>query len=98
MVAETLSSIMRAYNLIGRWGGEEFLGIITHIDGEVISMLAEKLSVLVENSFLDYNDKKINITVTIGEQSPGAMNPYNQFYRGRMVSCTRAKKMEETVL
>lgn len=66
MVSKTLSSIMRVYNLIGRWGGEEFIGIITHVDGEGLRILAEKLRVLVENSFLDYNGNKIAVTVTIG--------------------------------
>ena len=57
---------MRAYNLIGRWGGEEFIGIITHIDGEGLRILAEKLRALVESSFLDYNGSKITVTVTVG--------------------------------
>jgi len=66
MVAKTLSSSMRAYNLLGRWGGEEFIGIVTHIDREGLMMLAQKLRALVESSFLDYNSKKINVTVTVG--------------------------------
>jgi len=66
MVAKTLNSSMRAYNLLGRWGGEEFIGIVTHIDREGLMMLAQKLRALVESSFLDYNSKKINVTVTVG--------------------------------
>ena len=66
MVAKTLNSSMRAYNLLGRWGGEEFIGIVTHIDSEGLRILAKKLRVLVETSFLDYNGKMINVTVTIG--------------------------------
>lgn len=66
MVSRTLNSIMRVYNLIGRWGGEEFIGIITHVDSEGLRILAKKLSVLVGSSFLDYNGRKISVTVTIG--------------------------------
>lgn len=66
MVSRTMSGVMRSYNLLGRWGGEEFIGIISHIDREGLKVLARKMGVLVESSFLEYEGRKIGVTITIG--------------------------------
>jgi diguanylate cyclase (GGDEF)-like protein/PAS domain S-box-containing protein len=41
-VAGTLSSNCRSTDLVGRWGGEEFLAVVTHVDAESLEKLAEK--------------------------------------------------------
>lgn len=66
MVAKTLEGNMRAYNIVGRWGGEEFIAIVSHISLEGTSLLTRKLCSLVENSFLDREGNRIRVTATIG--------------------------------
>ncbi|MDA8432630.1 MAG: sensor domain-containing diguanylate cyclase [Nitrospiraceae bacterium] len=66
MVAGTLKANTRAYNLVGRWGGEEFVAIVNHTSGENARLFAGKLCALVGNSFLNHEGKLIRVTVTLG--------------------------------
>lgn len=66
MVAGTLENNVRAYDAVGRWGGEEFIAVINHTDEEQLKATAEKLRSLVEESFLSAGDTSISVTVTIG--------------------------------
>jgi len=50
MVARTLSSNLRAHDLLGRYGGEEFVAIITHVDMAQLHTFADRLRLLVEKS------------------------------------------------
>ena len=66
MVAKTLSGNIRAVDFIGRWGGEEFVLLITHVSGENLRNIAEKLRILVESSFLLLDETKLQVTVSMG--------------------------------
>jgi diguanylate cyclase (GGDEF)-like protein len=67
MVASTLYYSMRKTDVVGRWGGEEFLAIIYDVTSlEELRSIAEKLRMLVESSRLDVADKSLIITVSVG--------------------------------
>lgn len=66
MVALTLAKNLRSFDFIGRWGGEEFLGIVVNIFGEQLHQVASKLRCLVESSSLTLEDQRVNVTVSIG--------------------------------
>jgi diguanylate cyclase (GGDEF)-like protein len=66
MVARTLSNNLRAHDLLGRYGGEEFVAIITHVDMAQLHSFAERLRLLVENSSHDTEYGTIRVTVSIG--------------------------------
>lgn len=66
LVARTLSSNTRIFDIIGRWGGEEFLGILINMDAGGLSQLAEKFRTLVERSTLKRSRYDISVTVSIG--------------------------------
>ncbi len=66
MLANTLENNMRAYDLAGRWGGEEFMVVIQHTDEERLISIAQKLKALVEHSFLEAEGRTVKVTVTIG--------------------------------
>jgi diguanylate cyclase (GGDEF)-like protein/PAS domain S-box-containing protein len=66
MVAKTLSGNIRANDFIGRWGGEEFVLLITHVSGENLEKIAEKLRMLVESSFLLLGETKLQATISMG--------------------------------
>ena len=57
---------MRAYDMVGRWGGEEFLAIIRFVDHDQFRLVAEKLRTLVENSFLALGEERLSVTITLG--------------------------------
>jgi diguanylate cyclase (GGDEF)-like protein/PAS domain S-box-containing protein len=66
LVGNSMESCMRAYDMVGRWGGEEFLAIIRFVDTEQFHAAAEKLRILVENSFLGHQGERLHVTITLG--------------------------------
>lgn len=66
-VANTFVSAIRKTDFVGRWGGEEFIGIFPMANKMELEIIGEKIRVLVENSVLREEDgKKYSITVSIG--------------------------------
>ena len=67
MVAETLKQNLRASDALARWGGEEFLALLPHSDSDSLGPIADKLRMLVANSFLTMKDgSRLSVTVSIG--------------------------------
>lgn len=66
MVAKTLDQNLRTTDNMSRWGGEEFIGLIHNVDRQRLSIIAEKLRVLVERSQLILGDDRLSVTVSIG--------------------------------
>lgn len=67
MTAQTLQNNLRGSDIIGRWGGDEFLVIAYDFDSaKSLEKLAEKLRTLVAFSTLDIGKKNISVTVSIG--------------------------------
>jgi diguanylate cyclase (GGDEF)-like protein/PAS domain S-box-containing protein len=66
MVAGTLSNNVRPFDVVGRWGGEEFVAIIANVDNEQLSGVAHKLRVLVEKSGVVVTGKIVGVTISIG--------------------------------
>jgi diguanylate cyclase (GGDEF)-like protein/PAS domain S-box-containing protein len=67
MVAATLAQNCRSFDLVGRWGGEEFLLIICHLAAaETLTEVAQRLRRLVEHSWIQVNEDKIRVTLSMG--------------------------------
>jgi diguanylate cyclase (GGDEF)-like protein/PAS domain S-box-containing protein len=66
MVAKTLQNAVRSSDVVSRWGGEEFIAVIGHADKQVLSLLSNKLRVLVEQSNFFDGRELINVTISIG--------------------------------
>ncbi len=66
LVGKTMANCVRAYDIVGRWGGEEFLAIIRFADEEQFIQVAEKLRYMVEKSFLMHGNEQLNVTITLG--------------------------------
>ncbi|HET8784896.1 MAG TPA: diguanylate cyclase, partial [Candidatus Limnocylindrales bacterium] len=66
-VAQTISENLRASDMIGRYGGEEFMLILTETDVEEGSVLTEKLRTLVgRQRFAVEGAPEIAVTISIG--------------------------------
>lgn len=66
MVARTLGGAMRPYDLLGRWGGEEFLAIMPGLEKEELEGIGERLRGLVESSSRLFSENKVCVTVSVG--------------------------------
>lgn len=65
-VANTLRGAARSFDLIGRWGGEEFLGLIRSVDRKELIRIAERCRVLVEQSSVPLGGAPGRVTISIG--------------------------------
>ncbi|MBF0310925.1 MAG: GGDEF domain-containing protein [Magnetococcales bacterium] len=82
MVAETLRSSARRPDLLGRWGGEEFLEILPNITPELLMEVAERNRMLVERSRLDLEGgNALRATVSLGVTMIDPEDDYGDLYR-----------------
>jgi diguanylate cyclase (GGDEF)-like protein len=66
-VAQTIKGNLRATDAVGRYGGEEFMLILTETDVEEGAVLTEKLRNLVaKQKFAIASDQEISVTISIG--------------------------------
>lgn len=65
-VSQTLAHNCRPYDTVGRWGGEEFLVITAHADGEELRQLAERLRILIRQSHVQVQEAELFVTVSFG--------------------------------
>jgi diguanylate cyclase (GGDEF)-like protein/PAS domain S-box-containing protein len=66
MVARTLSSSVRDFETVGRWGGEEFVVLVRTKDQSDLFSLAERLRVLVSQSYIEVKALKVGVTISVG--------------------------------
>jgi len=67
MVAQTLLKNCRSFDLVGRWGGEEFLCVISNLkDANQIMLIADRLRALVESSWVSLADCSLHVTISLG--------------------------------
>jgi len=67
MVAQTLMKNCRSFDLVGRWGGEEFLCVISKLkDTDQIMATAERLRALVESAWVSLSDCSLHVTISLG--------------------------------
>lgn len=65
-VAKSAMYTIRANDLFGRWGGEEFIGIFTVQNAEGAATIGEKIRALIEKTEIQYKDTTLSITASIG--------------------------------
>ncbi|MFL5770331.1 MAG: GGDEF domain-containing protein, partial [Chloroflexota bacterium] len=66
-VAQALQSNLRATDMVGRYGGEEFMLILTETDVEEGAALSEKLRELIERKrFSIDGNPELSVTISIG--------------------------------
>ncbi len=70
-VANTLKAYVRPFDLVGRWGGDEFLCIVRNMNEQGLKDMSERLRILLNNSFVPVDRKRINILASIGATIAG---------------------------
>jgi diguanylate cyclase (GGDEF)-like protein len=66
MVALTLDKMRRPFDLIGRWGGEEFVALIVNVDRRTLSAIAERYRRMVASAFVQTEHGAVQVTVSLG--------------------------------
>lgn len=66
LIARTFVSNSRPFDIYGRWGGEEFIGILRGVSEQEMISIADRLRMLVESSYLTHGDDVLRVTISIG--------------------------------
>lgn len=66
LTARKMLSVIRDYDAIGRYGGEEFLIILPDTDHEGAVVLAEKLRIIMACNAIEIPEGMISITISLG--------------------------------
>ncbi|MCL2389174.1 MAG: GGDEF domain-containing protein [Elusimicrobia bacterium] len=65
-VAKTIFNCVRPGDLVGRYGGEEFIALLPMIDPEQAYEIAQTIRSLVRQKGFEQNDNKFSISISIG--------------------------------
>jgi len=65
-VAKTLSGCFRASDVLGRWGGDEFLAILPGITKDILADTSERCRALVARSTVPVEGSQIRVTISVG--------------------------------
>ncbi len=65
MVGRTLDTSSRYFDVVGRWGGEEFVAIISNAEEKELVEIGERMRTLVEHSMLNVPEY-LFVTVSVG--------------------------------
>ncbi len=67
MVANSLTSNCRPFDVYGRWSTDEMVGIIRNINIDQLGSIGEKIKMVIDNSYLVLSSaEKISLKVSIG--------------------------------
>jgi diguanylate cyclase (GGDEF)-like protein len=66
MFAMTMKNTIRRNDMVGRWGGEEFVAVFSGVDTDIAFRIAEKVRLLIQESVLKREQQELGITVSIG--------------------------------
>ncbi len=65
MVAKTLQNSVRPFDIVSRWGGEEYVAVIAHVEGEELVATANRCRALVAKSSVPAAPS-LRITISLG--------------------------------
>jgi diguanylate cyclase (GGDEF)-like protein len=76
-ISKTISDSVRPGDLVGRYGGEEFIILMPLVNKKEVKFVALKIKEAVKALVFDENGNKFNVTVSIGisTNSKGIFNP-----------------------
>ena len=66
MVGLSISGALRGDDAAIRWGGEEFVVLLPGVGASDVEVVAERVRMLVENSWLRVGDAELRVTVSVG--------------------------------
>jgi diguanylate cyclase (GGDEF)-like protein len=65
-LTQVIQKELRSSDVFSRYGGEEFLILLSDTEGEAAANVAERIRATVENLHVKYNEEEISVTVSLG--------------------------------
>ena len=92
-VAGRIKRKLRATDLIGRYGGEEFAVLLPKTDKKNAIKIAEALRKAIQSEKFNFSGEKLNVTVTIGVSAFPECNTISELIASADESLYRGKKL-----
>jgi diguanylate cyclase (GGDEF)-like protein/PAS domain S-box-containing protein len=64
--AQTLQRALRGSDLLGRWGGEEFLALLPSVDLAVLQRIADRCRGLARQAWVECGRERVAVTISVG--------------------------------
>ncbi|MGB9196833.1 MAG: sensor domain-containing diguanylate cyclase [Terriglobales bacterium] len=64
--ATTLVGALRTSDIVGRWGGDEFLAVVRHMDADILERLANRCCALVAQTSVISGGERVALSVSVG--------------------------------
>jgi len=81
IVAETVAGSVRPFDVVARWGGEEFIALLINVGQQELTAIAERARSQVELAGYNRGSEVIRVTVSIGATRSRADDTLNQIIR-----------------
>lgn len=65
-IAASIKRSVRRNDIVGRWGGEEYVGVYSISDASVLSIIGEKFRQLVQNTDVACDKGTLHVSVSVG--------------------------------
>jgi diguanylate cyclase (GGDEF)-like protein len=94
LTARRMLSLVRDYDYIGRYGGEEFLLVLPGCDGEWARILADRLCQSIGGDRMDISEGMLPITISLGVATTckGRKSDVNSLLQAADMALYRAKE------
>jgi diguanylate cyclase (GGDEF)-like protein/PAS domain S-box-containing protein len=66
VVSKTLKNSIRPFDMVGRWGGEEFVCLLKNITTESLEVVANRFISMVRQSQIPYENDMLGVTISLG--------------------------------
>lgn len=66
MVSRTLMYSSRSFDIVGRWGGEEFVAAVVNVNRRKLETIAERYRAMIQQSGLPLHDGLLRVTISVG--------------------------------
>ena len=66
MIGRSIAGGLRRGDVAVRWGGEEFLALLPEVDETTLRTIAERVRMLVENSWIQHEGTPVRATISVG--------------------------------
>ena len=90
--AQRLLAVLRPYDLVGRYGGEEFLVILPGCGPRTVSALAERLRQRIAAEPITNDDREIHVTLSLGVAVGDGELPAEDLIRAADTALYEAKR------
>lgn len=91
-VVRVMEAEIREHDLVGRWGGEEFLVLMPETNADRATLVMERLREAVAKLRIRLNDESLSVTVSLGLAELRADENYSSAINRADVALLRAKR------